>query len=185
MPPITALAPATIANSSPAFTNRPSAASALRTMPTFAINLTINPRRCGGASGFAQARTYAAARPAAVPPRKHQLAPSGASVSRPFTLPPPTHPPPIHPPPAQPIPFLSHPPPHPQAAPFLRPAQPAQRLPLVGRTDPPPATPIPLIFRLARRSANSQTCYQLHRVAHGGCATEFTGDHDENPRVSR
>ncbi len=56
-----------------------------RAIPGFAIKYVSNPRR--DASGTAQAPTCATARPAAVPPRKHQLAPIGASVGRSFTQP--------------------------------------------------------------------------------------------------
>ena len=45
------------------------------------------PLREGGASDFARAQIYAAARPAAVHPSKLHLASSGAAVSRPFTRP--------------------------------------------------------------------------------------------------
>ncbi len=54
-------------------------------MPSFAIKSRTHPRRDGGASGNARAPTFAAARPAAAPPFKLHLAPTGASVSRPFT----------------------------------------------------------------------------------------------------
>ena len=92
--PIIAFAPPTLATSSSAFTRAPPAAHALHAMPTFAINATINPRRCGGASNSAQARTSAAARPAPVHSFKPHVSPSGASVSRPFT----PHSHPVHPP---------------------------------------------------------------------------------------
>ncbi len=59
----------------------PSADRKPRAKPTTAIKSRIHPRRDGGASGYAQAPTSAAARPAAGQPFKLHLAPSGASVS--------------------------------------------------------------------------------------------------------
>ena len=75
---IRVLAPATIANSSPAFTRRPAAPFPIANLSTIA-NLRYqmrHPRRDGGASGYARAPTYATARPAAQDSLKLQLAPA-------------------------------------------------------------------------------------------------------------